>query len=141
MQTIKRLWSKHKAWLAPTAIVALLYLIMFLIGISCPIKFLSGISCPGCGMTRACLSALRLDFESAFRYHPLWVCLLPALLLLFFIQKKAQRYLAPTLLFLALVLLAAYIPRLLLGNDSVVVFEPENGFIYRQIKNLISLFQ
>ncbi len=141
MQTVKRLWSKHKAWLVPTALVTLLYLTMFLIGISCPIKFLSGISCPGCGMTRACLSALRLDFEGAFRYHPLWVAVLPALLLLLLIRKKARRWLTPILLLFALILVAVYIPRLLLGNSSVVVFEPENGFIYRQIKNLISIFR
>ena len=41
-------------------------------GIGCPIKFLTGISCPGCGMTRAWLSALSLNFQQALAYHPLY---------------------------------------------------------------------
>ena len=37
-----------------------------------------GVPCPGCGMTRATLAALRLDFAEAFRLHPMfWV--MPAL--------------------------------------------------------------
>ena len=35
------------------------------------------IPCPGCGMTRAHLAALRLDFPSAFFYHPLWFLPIP----------------------------------------------------------------
>ncbi len=38
-------------------------------GITCIFKNFLGFSCPGCGMTRACLSALRLDFNTAFSYH------------------------------------------------------------------------
>jgi len=38
----------------------------------CPFQRLFGMDCPGCGMTRALLSALCLDFEVAFTYHPLF---------------------------------------------------------------------
>ncbi|MDO4337664.1 MAG: DUF2752 domain-containing protein [Eubacteriales bacterium] len=38
----------------------------------CPVRLLFHIDCPGCGMTRAVLSALRLDFNAAFRYHSLF---------------------------------------------------------------------
>ncbi len=41
----------------------------------CAVRRLTGYPCPGCGMTRAVLSALRLDFRAAFAYHPLWVTL------------------------------------------------------------------
>ena len=41
----------------------------------CPFRFFFGISCPGCGMTRALLAALRLDFAAAFSYHPLFFLL------------------------------------------------------------------
>lgn len=37
----------------------------------CPVYRLLGIRCLGCGMTRAFLAILRLDFRSAFRYHVL----------------------------------------------------------------------
>ena len=43
-----------------------------LLGINCPFRSLTGIPCPGCGMTRAWLAALRLDFLAAFRYHPMF---------------------------------------------------------------------
>lgn len=38
----------------------------------CPFLFLWGIPCPGCGMTRAFLALLHLDFAAAFYYHPLF---------------------------------------------------------------------
>lgn len=38
----------------------------------CLIKQTTGLPCPGCGLTRGCLSALRLDFAAAFRWHPLF---------------------------------------------------------------------
>ncbi len=37
--------------------------------IGCPILLVTGIRCWGCGMTRALLSVLRLDFAKAFSYH------------------------------------------------------------------------
>ena len=39
----------------------------------CPFRMIFKMNCPGCGMTRALLSALRFDFQSAFRYHPLFL--------------------------------------------------------------------
>ena len=42
------------------------------LGLNCPIRSLTGIPCPGCGMSRAWLSALRLDILGAFRYHPMF---------------------------------------------------------------------
>ena len=66
-------------------------------GIGCPIKWLTGISCAGCGMTRAVICALRLDFVRAFDYHPL-VFLMPFCVLLFLcwdkVPAKVQKWLA-----------------------------------------------
>jgi hypothetical protein len=45
------------------------YSIMNYYDISCVFLELCGIPCPGCGMTRAFLSLLRLDFYSAFKYN------------------------------------------------------------------------
>lgn len=36
----------------------------------CPFYTLSGIPCAGCGMTRAFFALIRLDFASAFYWHP-----------------------------------------------------------------------
>ena len=38
----------------------------------CPTRFIFGIPCATCGMTRAFLSAAKLDFKAAFYYHPLF---------------------------------------------------------------------
>ncbi|MDR3293767.1 MAG: DUF2752 domain-containing protein [Clostridiales bacterium] len=40
---------------------------------ACPIRLLTGMPCPSCGMTRANLAFLRLDFKGAFLMHPLFI--------------------------------------------------------------------
>ncbi len=67
------------------------YLVTWFTG--CPIRFLFGIPCPGCGITRAWLFALRLDFAQAFSYHPLF--LLAPLFPVYFLleeQPAIRRY-------------------------------------------------
>ena len=65
----------------------------------CPIKLIFGINCPGCGMTRAFSAALRLDFKTAFQFHPLfwlfgietaYVVFHKPLSMLFSLNKKAE---------------------------------------------------
>ena len=43
-----------------------------LLGSACPTYWMLGICCPFCGMTRAHLAAMRLDFAAAFYYHPVF---------------------------------------------------------------------
>ncbi|MBQ7039451.1 MAG: DUF2752 domain-containing protein [Clostridia bacterium] len=62
---IKNLTSK----LFITAAVLIFAILLNVFKIHCPIRYAFGIACPGCGMTRAVISALRLDFASAFSYH------------------------------------------------------------------------
>ena len=42
------------------------------LGFPCLLFELTGLQCGGCGMTRAAVAALRLDFSAAFSYHALW---------------------------------------------------------------------
>jgi len=122
-----------------TAVIAILsiaavYAVMRLFGITCPIKFITGISCPGCGMTRACLSALRFDFASAFYYHPLWIGVIPvSALLLFLHQKKRNKAFNVCLVAIGAMMIFVYLYRMINGGSDVVVFELENGIIYRII--------
>lgn len=53
--------------------------ILLLLDVGCLFRHITGIPCPGCGMTRAHLAAMRLDFQAAFWYHPLWFLPLPLL--------------------------------------------------------------
>ena len=50
--------------------------IILLVFYHCPFLYFFGIPCPGCGMTRALISAAKLDFNAAFYYHPLFFLVL-----------------------------------------------------------------
>lgn len=49
---------------------------------ACPVHQYLGILCPGCGATRALSTLLHCQFREALRLNPLFVLLLPALLVL-----------------------------------------------------------
>ena len=63
--------NRKKIFLSKTktlcAVILSYHLLTWFTG--CPFRFFFGISCPGCGMTRALLAALRLDFAAAFSYQ------------------------------------------------------------------------
>jgi hypothetical protein len=46
---------------------------------TCLLRLALGIPCPACGLTRATLAAMRLDFGAALRWHPLSLALLAAI--------------------------------------------------------------
>ena len=46
-------------------------------GFPCLFHLLTGLYCPGCGVSRMCLSLLRLDFASAFKANAAIFLLLP----------------------------------------------------------------
>ena len=133
-------WRTGLYWLAVLALLGAMLLVMQLFGITCPIKHLTGISCPGCGMTRACLSALRLDFSAAFAYHPMWVALPPvAVLALVFHCKQKRRAFSALIWVFAVAMLGVYFWRMLFLQSEVVTFAPESGLIGRWIGNLKAL--
>ena len=57
----------------------------------CPIRHLTGIPCPGCGLTRACLSAIAMKWQEAFFFHPLWPLALLVLLTALFFPKNTEK--------------------------------------------------
>ncbi|MBO6254499.1 MAG: DUF2752 domain-containing protein [Bacteroidaceae bacterium] len=117
--------------------VAFVYTIFYITGIGCPIKFLTGVSCMGCGMTRAYLSLLRLDFAGAFRYHPLFP--IPAIAaVLFLFRSRISQKIVNFLLFTTIALFSIiYLLRILNPSDTVVVFEPANGAVVRGIHMIV----
>lgn len=64
-----------KAILIRHAIYALILAVyaaaMHFFEIHCPIAYIFGVPCPTCGMTRAMISLIRLDFAAYISYHPL----------------------------------------------------------------------
>ena len=136
--TFFRSWvRKNRSSLIALSAVALLYLVFFRVGITCPIKYLTGVSCAGCGMTRAWVHALTLHFPEAFGYHPVfWI--VPILAFLLWLQKHTP---LPARIGLALCLglmLTVYLIRMADPVDTIVVFAPRDGAIYRTIHEVIT---
>ena len=138
---MKHLIKKHKPFLLATLLIAALYLFLFAIGITCPIKYVLGISCPGCGMSRALFYLFTWRPATALYYHPL-VFLLPLFLLTYTLlfYKKKQKAAKHLLLFGALLLLLVWLYRLHFTSTDIVVFCPQNGAIGRFFTLVASLF-
>ncbi len=101
--------------------------------IGCPFRFFFGICCPGCGMTRAILALLRLDFSNAWDAHPL-VFALPFWGVAFWWQRHSQKGLLVVTITLCVCLTAVYIWRLVRGVSPEIVFiRLEEGFFYKLI--------
>lgn len=68
--------SDNKKMLRNNIIKKTILLVLFIIFVvflyRCPIRTLLNIECPGCGLKRAFIYAVRLDFSSAFKSHPLF---------------------------------------------------------------------
>jgi len=98
-------------------IVALSFIVFIY---KCPIYVLFHIPCPGCGLTRANLAALRLDFKSAFMYHPLFF-FIPILVLYIVHRNKLKQKINPKievfiLISICLAFVIVYVIRLI--NNS-----------------------
>ncbi len=84
--------QRTKELLKKLGIILLIGLVYYVIvsllgfGIPCPIRTITGFQCPGCGITRMCVSLFKLDFRSAFNFHPVVFCSLPFLAVCFCFQ-------------------------------------------------------
>ena len=106
-------------------LTVLLYIaFMTITGIGCPIRWFTGISCPGCGMSRAFISLLRLDFAAAFRYHPMIG------------SEKTPRRRKLKKFFLAVVIIMFFFVWIfrIFHEDSVVRIDPANGVMIKYLK-------
>lgn len=127
--------EKLKKFIPPAVFIALFYLLLHFIGIGCPIKFISGISCPGCGMTRAALSLLQLDFASAFYYHPLFplVFVMGGSFVLNAFEKLPKKIFDIIIYVCCGLFVLVWIIRMFAGNGDIVSFHPENSIFARII--------
>ena len=123
--------KKFREALTAIAGIALVYIVFYIVGIGCPIKFLTGINCAGCGMTRAFIALLHLDVESAFHYHPLFPLVPVAGAIVLFRKRIPVKLYRFSLFTITGVFLIIYLLRLFDAADTVVVFDPKSGLIYR----------
>lgn len=129
----KSTWNRIKI----SGLIFVVYPVLYLFNVGCPIRFITGVSCPGCGMTRAIVSILRLDFAGAFHYHPLFI-LAPVMFLLFIFED----YIKPGIvkfswIFLITLFLSTYLYRLLFTQNEVVMIDLSNGFAVKLFQQLL----
>ena len=113
-------------------LVFFLGVLFYSFAFGCLLRRLTGITCPGCGLSRAYLACLRLDFGAAFAFHPLFPLLPPYLLYMlehhiFGFPGNKKLTIALTVA-ITILLIGVWILRVAL-NDPVVAFHPEEGLI------------
>lgn len=115
--------------------IALFYLLLETLGVTCPIRFLTGVSCAGCGMSRAWWALLHLDLPTALQMHPLFWLPVPAAVLLLARDRLPERVRRVGLGICAGLFAVVYFVRLLLPGD-VVIFAPQEGLLWRLISGI-----
>jgi hypothetical protein len=124
--------QRHKEVLSISSGLILYGLLSYFFGIPCPIKEATGVSCPGCGMSRALIALLTLDFSSALYYHPVAFVLLPmAVGLIVFHERGMKKAKKVLLIVFATVMLAVYLYRFLVIQSPVLEFAPEKSIFTR----------
>ena len=117
--------------------VFLLGSIMYFSGLGCPILKWTGIPCFGCGMTRAVISLVHLDFAMAWQYHPM-VFLMPFCIVALLMAKKMPRWLIKVILIGVVALFVIiYFVRLLSPENPVVQWNVKNGELYKIVNRLL----
>lgn len=115
--------------------IALFYLFLEALGVTCPIRFLTGISCAGCGMSRAWWALLHLDLSTALLMHPLFWLPVPAAVLLLDRGRLPDRVRRVGLGICVGLFAVVYFVRLFSPGD-VVVFAPQEGLLWRLVSDI-----
>ena len=118
-------------------VIAVFYIIIEMLGVTCPIKFITGISCAGCGMSRAWLSLLRGDISAAFFYHPLFWLPVPAAVILLLWRRLPRKAARGSMGVICALFCIVYVVRLFSPENTVVVFAPEEGAVFRLFSRLM----
>lgn len=138
-----KLWKKYKTEIFIICGIVALYTVLSVIGIpTCPSKVLLGIPCPGCGISRALMSAIQLDFAAAFEYNPLWI-LVPVALIAITVLSVYDKNRAVEIIVIVffVIAIAIYIYRMIFTSDTVVAWDLKSGLIYRGIMWVVDFFK
>lgn len=92
-------------------VVGIFLAVFFATGFTCPILYFFKIPCPTCGVTRALLALLRLDFKAYLQYNFMAVFLVSAVWLLIHVRLFRRRK-----------IIYGYCAAVLLVNTAVYIF-------------------
>lgn len=131
--------KKKKTNIIIIIFLAIVILFSILDGYHCPIKSIIGLSCPTCGITRAIICAVQLNFEKAFHYHMLWPIVPIGFIFYILYELKIIKINKKVLLSIAYIIciinLVYYFYRLFSGSN-IVYFDFTESLIYKLIKIL-----
>lgn len=127
--------KKHTSSLILILSLILLSFLLTILGIGCPFKYFFGVSCAGCGMTRAWIRLFQLDFAGAFSCHPLFLFPIPFLLIIYFKGYISQKLYYFLIMLIIALFFIVYLIRIINPMDSIVVFEPGDGFFIKKLIN------
>ena len=114
---------KKRLIILTLSVLALTLCLLISLRFGCPIRLITGIPCPACGTTRALLSFISGDINSAFSYHPLFPLAIASVmgLVIYFVllftgkmTKKAEKIFAIFALSILFIYLCVYVVRLFL---------------------------
>ena len=64
------------------AVIGIYFFLIAIFDITCPIRYITKVPCPTCGMTRAMMSLIRLDFKGYAEYNVMAFFMITAVMLL-----------------------------------------------------------
>ena len=109
----------------------------------CPFEYIFGIPCPGCGMTRAFIALLKLNFTEAFYFHPLFpiviIVLIFAVLDYFKIFAFSRKVKDIATIVIPFIFIAIYFIRLF-GGSPIVQTDFAGSLIGRAFNFIKSFF-
>lgn len=128
---IKSLIKNNQKQIAVWVFFILMILLYFFVDpsksayfLKCPLKLTTGFECAGCGVQRALHELLHFRFLEAFKFNPLFVILIPILLIVLVINLSKNETLKRILkrffgskIFIFLVLIIVFVFSLLKNTD------------------------
>ncbi len=99
--------SNLKEKIISCASILVIIAVMYISKIPCFFKAIFKIDCLGCGMTRAYISLLHLNFEKAFEFHPMFWSV-PILLFLYLFDGKLFKQKWANTLLLTLIIIGFF---------------------------------
>ena len=130
--------------------ICIIMLLLYTLIIGCPIRLIFGISCPGCGLTRAFISVIQLDFDKATYYHPLWFLFIVLFIVNILKEKVVKQYgLSKSFILqginviniiIGILFVLVYVYRIYIC-DPIMSFDIKVGVLYKFIKKFLFVFQ